>query len=212
MLIAGANRHAKEVLELLHNQEKLNEIVFFDDVSKNSNSLVYQKYPIIKTLSEAEEYFKSTYVKFVLALGNPADRKKVSDKLEAIGGKLSSIIARSAFIGHYDVHLECGLNVMHNAMISNSVRIGKGTLLNAYSSVHHDVVVGQYCELSPHAVLLGGCTIGNFTAIGANATVLPDVSVGNNVVVGAGAVVTKNIPDNSVAVGIPARVVKFNNS
>ena len=38
--------------------------------------------------------------------------------------------------------------------------------------------------------------------------ILPGVTIGNNVVIGAGAVVSKNIPDNSVAVGIPAKVIK----
>ena len=37
---------------------------------------------------------------------------------------------------------------------------------------------------------------------------LPGVTIGSNVIIGAGAVVSKNIPDNSVAVGIPARVIK----
>ena len=44
--------------------------------------------------------------------------------------------------------------------------------------------------------------------IGANVTILPGVTIGNNVVIGAGAVVNKDIPDNSLAVGVPARVIK----
>jgi maltose O-acetyltransferase len=50
--------------------------------------------------------------------------------------------------------------------------------------------------------------IGNDEWLGGNVTVLPGVTIGNNVVVGAGAVVTKYIPDNSLALGVPARVVK----
>lgn len=50
--------------------------------------------------------------------------------------------------------------------------------------------------------------IGNDVWLGANVTVLPGVSIGDNVVVGAGAVVTKDIPDNSLALGVPARVVR----
>lgn len=50
--------------------------------------------------------------------------------------------------------------------------------------------------------------IGNNVYIGNNAIILPGVSIGNNVIIGAGAVVTKDIPSNSVAVGVPARVIK----
>ena len=44
--------------------------------------------------------------------------------------------------------------------------------------------------------------------IGGNVTILPGVTIGNNVVIAAGAVVTKDIPDNCVAGGVPAKVIK----
>lgn len=50
--------------------------------------------------------------------------------------------------------------------------------------------------------------IGNNVYIGNNVIILPGVTIGNNVIIGAGAVVSKSIPDNSVAVGVPARVIK----
>lgn len=51
-------------------------------------------------------------------------------------------------------------------------------------------------------------TIGDNVYIGTNTIILPGVTIGSNVVIGAGAIVSKNIPDNSVAVGIPANVIK----
>lgn len=51
-------------------------------------------------------------------------------------------------------------------------------------------------------------TIGNNVWIGGDSTILPGVTIGNNVVIGAGSVVTKNIPDNVVAAGNPARIIK----
>ena len=51
-------------------------------------------------------------------------------------------------------------------------------------------------------------TIGNDVWIGGNVTILPGVNIGNNVVVAAGAVVTKDVPDNSLVGGIPAKLIK----
>lgn len=51
-------------------------------------------------------------------------------------------------------------------------------------------------------------TIGNDVYIGIRTIVLPGVSIGNRCIIGAGSVVTKSIPDNSVAAGVPARVIK----
>lgn len=50
--------------------------------------------------------------------------------------------------------------------------------------------------------------VGNDVYIGNNVIILPGITIGNNVIIGAGAVVSKDIPDNSLAVGVPARVIK----
>ena len=49
--------------------------------------------------------------------------------------------------------------------------------------------------------------VGNNTYFGVNVTVMPGVTIGNNCIIGAGAIVTKDIPDNSCAVGVPAKVI-----
>ncbi len=206
MLIAGASGHAKEVLELFHQHKELDGLCFFDDLSDDFERLLFEKFVVIRTLNEVHKHLINS-PEFVLGIGNPKLRKLLSVKLTEQGGKMVSIISLTACIGHYDVNLGEGVNIMHNTMISNSVKIGPGTLINAFVSVHHDVIIGEYCEVSPHATLLGGCRIGNFTSIGSNATILPNISIGINVVVGAGAVVTKCIPDNVVVIGIPARIV-----
>ncbi len=54
---------------------------------------------------------------------------------------------------------------------------------------------------------LGRVKIGNHVMVGAKSIILPNVIIGNNVVIGAGSVVTKNIPDNVVCAGNPARIL-----
>ena len=54
----------------------------------------------------------------------------------------------------------------------------------------------------------GRITVGNNVHIGTDAIVMPGVTIGNNCIIGCGAIVTKSIPDNSVAVGVPARVIE----
>jgi acetyltransferase-like isoleucine patch superfamily enzyme len=60
----------------------------------------------------------------------------------------------------------------------------------------------------PDLELTAPISIGNDVYIGLNTTILPGVTIGNRVIIGTGSIVTKDIPDNSVAVGIPARVIK----
>ena len=206
MLIAGASGHAKEILDLI-NQSGLNwrSTIFYDDLSYFENNIVFDKYRVITNAIDAEIYFKNVSNSFILALGGTVARKILAEKLISLGGSLTSIISKESIIGGSNVIIGPGVNIMNRVMVSSWVKIGQGTLINAFASIHHDSVIGEYCEVSPHAVVLGGCRIGAFSSIGSNATILPNLLIGENVHVGAGAVVTRNISDNQVVTGIPAK-------
>jgi sugar O-acyltransferase (sialic acid O-acetyltransferase NeuD family) len=178
--------------------------VFFDNVT--STISVFDKFTVIKTVQELKLHFTSN-PNFIIGIGNPKNRRTIAKLCIDCGGVLTSVISPSASIGKYEVHLDVGLNIMSGVKISQNVKIGRGTLVNLNASIHHECVVGEFCEISPNAQLLGKVTIGNDSSIGAGAILLPDVTIGNNVIVGAGSVVTKNVPDNTKVVGIPAKII-----
>ena len=74
--------------------------------------------------------------------------------------------------------------------------------------ITHDGGILLYRNQVPDLEITGPITVGDNVYIGNNVIILPNVKIGNNVVIGAGSVVTKDIPDNSLVVGVPARVIK----
>lgn len=74
--------------------------------------------------------------------------------------------------------------------------------------INHDggTLIFRYQE--PDLEITKKIIIGNYVYIGIKAIILPGVKIGNNCIIGAGAIVTHDIPDNSIAVGVPARVIK----
>ena len=74
--------------------------------------------------------------------------------------------------------------------------------------ITHDGGTLLYRDGVPDLEITKPIVVGNNVYIGNNVIILPGVKIGNNVIIGAGAVVSKSIPDNSVAVGVPARVIK----
>jgi len=206
MLILGAKGHAKELLDLLDKQNLLENIYFFDDQSQDGSAVLYENFPILKSINEVNELFK-TDTRFILGIGGVKPRQLLYERFHNIGGKPISVISDTSTVGNYNVILGKGLNIMHNVAIFNDVSIGNGTLINSFASVHHDCRIGNFCEISPGARILGRATIGDFSSIGSNAVILPDVVIGENVVIGAGSVVTKHIPDNSTAIGVPAKLI-----
>lgn len=205
MLILGAGGHAKEILQILERQDQTTGLSFFDNI--HSATVLLDTFPIVTSL-EAAKILLAADPYYAIGIGGTTARYKLSGIIAELGGILTSVICPTALIGTFDVYLETGLNVMSHVFISNSVRIGAGTLINYGVNIHHDVTIGKYCELSPKSQVLGSAVIGDYTSIGAGAIVLPKVRIGSNVSIGAGSVVTKDIPDNCVAVGVPARRIK----
>ncbi|WP_321419618.1 acyltransferase [uncultured Methanomethylovorans sp.] len=97
-----------------------------------------------------------------------------------------------------------GRNVLIDPGYSSLISIGNNSVIS-YGTIilAHDGSLRKYTGYTK----IGKVSIGSDTFIGAGSVIMPDVSIGNNVIIGSGSVVTKNIPDNSVAVGNPAVVV-----
>lgn len=208
MLILGAKGFAKEVLEILHQLNQLENVVFYDDVNDDVPEKLFGQFPVLRTTQEVINFFKNTDNRFTIGIGNPILRKKMHDKLIGLGGDFKATISPLASIGSYDVHLGFGSNILSGAVISNGTKLGLGCLVYYNSIITHDCEIGDFVEISPGATLLGRCKVGSFSQIGSNATILPDIKIGTNVIVGAGAVVTKDLPDNCVALGVPAKIIK----
>jgi sugar O-acyltransferase (sialic acid O-acetyltransferase NeuD family) len=208
MLIVGAKGFAKEVLEICHQNGELQDLVFFDDVSSDIGDTLYNTFPILKSIEEAKNYFNTIDNRFTIGIGNPQLRKKMYDKFSSIGGVYTSTISKNAIIGNYEVNIDEGSNIMTNVVITNDVLIGKGVIINQISSIGHDVKIGDFTEICPNVSISGNCKLGENVFIGTGAIILPKVTIGDNSIIGAGAVVSKDIPANSVAVGIPAKVIK----
>lgn len=205
MIVVGAGGHAKEVLDIILQNNITEEIYFFDNLSKNHDNKLFDKYKIIKTEKELLKMFAFSG-EFVLGIGRPLYRKDLSQYMLSLGGVMCNVISPYATIAKNRVVIGDGANIMTNVVIYSHVSIGAGVLLNTNCSIHHDVEIGDYCEISPGARILGSVKIDDNCFIGANACILPKVSIGKNVIIGASAVVINDIPSNSTVVGVPGKI------
>lgn len=137
------------------------------------------------------------------------------DKKPTFASPFSGWIAPSAeVIG--DVYLGHQANVWFGVVIRGDnahIHIGDATNIQENSVIHTDegieVTLGNHVTVG-HMAMLHGCEIGDNSLIGIGAVVLNHAKIGKNCIVGANALVTegKEIPDNSLVVGSPAKVVR----
>ncbi len=110
------------------------------------------------------------------------------------------------------------IRILWGGVIPYQADIGEGTLIGYQGIgvvVHKNCVIGKNCHISQN-VTLGGNTVspdvpvlGDNVEVGAGANIIGPVHIGNNVTIGAGAVVVRDLPDNCVAVGVPAEIIKY---
>lgn len=110
------------------------------------------------------------------------------------------------------------IRVIWGGVVPYQADIGKGTVLGYQALgmvIHKRCVIGENCHISQN-VTLGGTSgiyevpiLGDNVEVGAGANVIGPINIGNNVTIGAGAVVLNDLPDNCIAVGVPAKIVKY---
>lgn len=209
MIIIGAKGFAKEVLEVIWQKHSKDDIVFFDNVTADLGDYVYDRFKILKDFDQVKAYFSSQNDRrFTLGIGNPVYRYQLWNEFSKMGGEFTSTISPYAHIGHFDNSVAEGCNIMTGVVATNSISIERGVLINLNCTIGHDSHIGEFTEMSPGTSVSGHCKIGRFCVFGTNSTILPKVTIGDNVIVGAGSVVTKDIPDNSLVVGIPGVIKK----
>jgi acetyltransferase-like isoleucine patch superfamily enzyme len=82
------------------------------------------------------------------------------------------------------------------------------TITGGVRFVTHDGGVWVFREEHPEIDVIAPITLGNNVFVGLNTIIMPGVTIGSNVVIGAGSVVTRSIPSNTVAAGVPAKVIR----
>jgi len=202
IFVYGASGHGKVVADILRAQG-VAVAGFIDDQPQDSAEILG-----LKVLGDGKwlaEQASQGPVAVTLGIGSNPDRQRIADQCAASGIQLltavhpSAVVAPSAQIG-------AGVVIMAAAVVNPDAHIGRGAILNTGVIVEHDCHVGEFAHLSPNAAMGGGAKIGSLSWLGMGASIIHGVAVGSKTIIGAGAVVVREIPDEVMAMGVPARV------
>lgn len=197
LMILGAGGHGKVVADIAR-LCGYDQIAFLDD---DATKTTWVGYPV---LGATHGFLQYTDWEFFVAMGNSHVRHQLHNALVEAGKAIATlehpkaVVAQSARIGRGSV-------VMAGAVVNPDARIGEGCIINTCASVDHDCIVEDFCHISVGSHLSGTVHLQQHVLLGIGATVSNNLTVCAHCIIGAGAAVTTDICQSGTYIGVPAR-------
>lgn len=141
---------------------------------------------------------------YLLGVGDPKLRRMLDSRFRNAGLVAATAVHPTVVLGTM-VTVGRGAVICAGAQIATNTRLGEHVHLNRGANVGHDCLLDDFVSINPGAIISGEVTIESGVLIGAGAVVLFGLTVGRDSLVGASACVVRDVVENTVVKGVPAR-------
>ena len=207
IVVIGASGHASVIIDCI---EKENKYQILGIINTENIGNTFLGYPILGDDTHIPNIQKNyPSIKYIIAIGDNIQRNKVYDKLIHTTPEMqfASVIHPSAIIGK-NVRIDPGTVVFPGVIINANAHIKSFVILNTRAIIEHDCVIDTFSSINPNAVLGGNVKIGHLTVICMGASIIQNINIGKRNVIGANSLVLKDIKDNAIYYGTPARYIR----
>lgn len=204
--IIGAGGQARIVYEILSYDRNMEVVAFVDNVIHGNDEQI-MGIPVVGDHSVLPKLIESGVRGAIIAVGDNQIRAARFEEIKGMGLELVNAIHPEACVAP-SAKLGKGVTICMGAIISTGARIANNTIINTGAIIEHENDIGEHVHIGPGCSIAGRVTIKKGTFIGISSVVKEYVTIGENTIIGAGSVVLENIPDNVVAIGAPAKVIK----
>lgn len=209
LVIWGASGHALVVADIIRLQGKYELIGFIDDLNPQSAGTTLCGATVLGGREHLESLLRDGVNRVIFGFGNCQARLQLSQLIREKGFQLATAIHPRSTVAE-EVGIGAGTVVVAGAIINPGCHIGENVIFNTGATVDHGCLIGDGVHLCPGVHLAGNVEVGRGSWVGIGAVVTGGVKIGAGTIVGAGAVVVNDLPDNVVAYGVPARVMRKN--
>ena len=208
IVLFGAGGHARSVISALHAAGKWRIAVVLEDAGGDAVKTVLG-HQVLGDRSRLAELRQAGIDKGFVAIGDNRARGRIADALLEAGYSLVRVIHPTA-VCMTDASIAAGSFVHALAVVGPECELGRNAIVQPFASVGHESRIGACVQLSPGVHIGGRARIGDYSFLGPGAVIYPGITLGSNVLVGANSVVNKDVADDTVVVGNPARFLRRN--
>lgn len=198
-----------EILSNIHDDQVYVDIV--KNIRLDGTRHPYNAEGLVSRELYSEDWQKSNETNFVLGVVRPASKHIVRDHFSKhfdIGDKEFAILIHKYTSVASTAGIEQGVIINPGVVIASYCSVESHVFVNRNVSIGHHTTIGAFTQINPAVNIAGRCSIGKNVIIGMGAIVIDGVSIGDNSIIGTGSLVTKSIPDNVIAYGSPAKVIR----
>lgn len=206
--IIGAGGHSRVVYEILIRDKNMDVVAFVDSSFRGSDEKI-MGIPVVGDHSILPRLMSNGVKGFIVAVGDNKVRETYFRNIIDLGLEPVNAIHPSAQISH-SAKIGSGVVVATGATIATGAVIGNNTIINTGAIIEHEDDIGDNVHIGPGTCIAGRTTVKNGAFAGIGCAIKEYITIGENAIIGAGSVVIEEIPDNAVAVGCPARVIRYN--
>lgn len=205
--IYGTGGTAREVFDIMHLCENngYEKIIFIDDKKNDTSFLNCELYDFHNLIKK----YSNNQIKIVVAVGEPEIKKILYNKVHEANYNFATVIHPTAEISP-SAKLGKSVVIKKGGIVSCDAILGDAVGLEPYVVVGHDTKVGSFTQLSAFVNIGGFAEIGSVVYVGLSTCVKDRTKIGNNTIVSMASAVIRDLPEDVIAVGNPARPMKNN--
>jgi len=208
VVIIGAGGHARVIYECLRYDKNIEPVAFIDNKFGDGSELI-MNIPVLGPHSVIPNLISKGIKGFIVGVGDNKIRALHFKKLKDLGLEPINAIHPTANLA-YNIKIGKGVCIGISSTINTNAEIGDNCIINTGAIIEHEAHIGENVHIAPGTSIAGRVNVKNGTFIGIGSVVKEYLNIGENVIIGAGSVVLNDIPDDMVAVGSPAKIIKKN--